>query len=257
MFNYKRIKNALIKRKNKLTARNNLFFKNEKSLISFTFDDFPLTAVTNGERILNDFNRKGTYFISLGLLGGLSDVGLPIARLKDLEKLILDGHEIGDHTYHHLNAFEVDDIKYEESIIKNQEEMLKLFPSYIFKSFAYPFGYLTPSKKRIVRKFYKIARGIEEGYNKSRFDSMLLKSYHLAGDKNRFRLYKNILDKSSEQPSWLIFFTHEVQSNPTEYGCDEELFRSVVEYSLKGGFEILSIKEVFEKLNRNKEFNIG
>ncbi len=242
-----KISSAINKRMNKILFRDNKVLKLNKPVISFTFDDVPKTAVTNGVKILNYYNKKGTFYISLSLLGGYSDVGLPILDLDDLEKLISNGHEIGDHTFSHLKAFDVTDEEYKNSIIINQERMEILFPGYKFTSFAYPFGALTPFKKKIVKRFYKVARGIEEGYNNTIFDSMLLKSFHLAGDKNKFEFYKRIIDKSVEHPSWLIFFTHEVQSNPTEFGCDQHLFELILNYCIKNEITIKSIYEFYRE----------
>lgn len=239
-----KIISASIKRLNKILYRNNHLLSSDKAIISFTFDDVPKTAVINGAKILNNYGIKGTFYLSLGLLGGYSDVGLPIADRNDIENLISDGHEIGDHTYSHLRAFEVSDEEYEESILRNREKMDVLFHGYKFKSFAYPFGSVSPGKKRIVRKYYKIARGIEGGFNKSLIDKMLLKSYHLAGTKNRFGYYSRLIDKNLEEKSWLIFFTHEVQQNPTEFGCDEELLDLLLSKCLNNNCKILGISEL-------------
>lgn len=57
-----KIKTAALKRANKLSCRNNFLFKSEKPIVSFTFDDFPKTAATNGRRILNEYKKRGTFF---------------------------------------------------------------------------------------------------------------------------------------------------------------------------------------------------
>lgn len=104
---------ASIKRLNKILYRKNHLLSSDKAIISFTFDDVPKTAVTNGVKIFNNYGIKGTFYLSLELLGGYSDVGLPIADRNDIENLISNGHEIGDHTYSHLRAFKVSDEEYE------------------------------------------------------------------------------------------------------------------------------------------------
>jgi peptidoglycan/xylan/chitin deacetylase (PgdA/CDA1 family) len=218
----------------------------DKAIISFTFDDVPKTAVKKGAKILNNYGIKGTFYLSLELLGGYSDVGLPIADRHDIENLISNGHEIGDHTYSHLRAFEVSDEEYEKSILMNREKMDALFAGYEFRSFAYPYGSVTPNKKRIVRKYYNIARGIEGGLNKSYMDTLLLKSYHLAGNKDRLGFYSGLIDNAIEQNSWLIFFTHEVQTNPTEFGCDLILFESLINYCISKDLIIKTISDLIE-----------
>lgn len=177
-------------------------------------------------------------------MGGLSDVGLPIANLNDVDNLISDGHQIGNHTFNHLDAFKVSDSFYENSIEKNIEEMNKLFPSYIMKTFAYPFGSLTPSKKKIVKKYYKIARGIEGGFNNHFIDLLLLKSYFLSGEKYKLNHYTDIIDDAIKKRHWVIFFTHEVQKNPSKFGCDEYLFDSLLKHCLSREINILSVEDV-------------
>ena len=43
-------------------------------IVSFTFDDAPPSAATNGAAILEEFGLRGTFYLSGGWLGGDSDV---------------------------------------------------------------------------------------------------------------------------------------------------------------------------------------
>jgi peptidoglycan-N-acetylglucosamine deacetylase len=68
-----------------------------KMAVALTFDDGPTKAHT-GEilKILRDENIKATFFV----------MGAEIENHPgELEKIIADGHEVGNHTYHHERMF--------------------------------------------------------------------------------------------------------------------------------------------------------
>jgi peptidoglycan/xylan/chitin deacetylase (PgdA/CDA1 family) len=46
--------------------------RNREPMISFTFDDFPRSALHVAGRILEDHGIAGTYYVSLGLMGTLT-----------------------------------------------------------------------------------------------------------------------------------------------------------------------------------------
>src|SRR6516162_8911089 len=71
--------------------------------ISFTFDDFPQSALTTGGRILERHDVRGTYFVSLKMVGTESPSGL-IARGQDMAALLAAGHQLGCHTFDHLDG---------------------------------------------------------------------------------------------------------------------------------------------------------
>src|SRR5262245_58970253 len=69
-------------------------------VISFTFDDFPRSALLTGGAILGRFGLTGTYYASLGLMGTKAPAG-PSFVLEDLQALMEQGHELGSHTSDH------------------------------------------------------------------------------------------------------------------------------------------------------------
>src|SRR6185295_18271573 len=73
-------------------ARRDFRLASDVPLVSFTFDDFPRSALAEGGRILAEQGVRGTYFVSMQLLGGPSVSG-PIASRDDLQTLLHDGHE--------------------------------------------------------------------------------------------------------------------------------------------------------------------
>src|SRR6267378_3494118 len=90
-----------------LLFRRPLLIGSEPHLISFTFDDFPRSALLAGGAILNRFGLAGTYYVSLGLVGKQTPTGemfLP----GDLTTLFERGHELGCHTFSHCDSWDTE-----------------------------------------------------------------------------------------------------------------------------------------------------
>jgi peptidoglycan/xylan/chitin deacetylase (PgdA/CDA1 family) len=86
-----------------MLARRMIRMGNTKPIISFTFDDFPRSALHVGGAILKAEGAVGTYYASFGLMGGTAPTGV-IFTESDLETLLEDEHELGCHTFEHCEA---------------------------------------------------------------------------------------------------------------------------------------------------------
>src|SRR5690348_9447279 len=75
-----------------------------RAIVSFTFDDAPASAFRVGSEIVLSHGARATFFVSLGLLGTDTEIGR-IACTSDLERAIAQGHELGCHTYDHLDGW--------------------------------------------------------------------------------------------------------------------------------------------------------
>src|ERR1700681_1152721 len=74
--------------------RRPFLIRSQRPLISFTFDDFPRSALLVGGAILHRFGLTGTYYASLGLAGKETASG-QIFVPDDLTTLVEQGHELG------------------------------------------------------------------------------------------------------------------------------------------------------------------
>lgn len=122
---------------------------NEK-VIYLTFDDGPIPLNTNFILdVLDQFNAKATFFC----------VGDNIRKFTEIGKEILDrGHVIGNHTFHHVQAWKTDKSTYLNDVNLFEEEFLaKYGESFYSKLFRPPHGQLTPHLYRtLLKKDYKI-----------------------------------------------------------------------------------------------------
>ena len=102
-----------------LFSKRNLKMQNSGPYISFTFDDFPISALYTGGAILRSFELRGTYYASFGLMGTKAPTG-NIFSVGDIKELLSQKHELGCHTFSHAHAWETNATNFEESIVKNK-----------------------------------------------------------------------------------------------------------------------------------------
>ena len=223
--------------------RNLHTLKNKVPLISFTFDDFPKSAALRGAEILRKYNVQGTYYMSFGIIGQESPVG-EICDTNTVKNLIEEKHEIGNHTYDHINAYEYPIDVYEKSILRNEQIFKDLFlVSNGFQNFSYPLGYVTTGAKRITEKYFRCSRTSYRGINIGKVDLNMLKAYPVYGKGKSISLLKAIIDRNRKNNGWLIFYTHDVADNPSSYGCTPEYLEKVVQYSFNSGSELVTVAQ--------------
>ncbi len=215
--------------------------------ISFTFDDFPRSALYRGGEILMRLGVRGTFYASLGLMGTESPSGT-IFQPDELKDLLAQGHELGCHTFAHCDAWETSPEVFEQSIIKNKRALDGLLPGATFQSFSYPITGPRPATKRRVARHFVCSRGGGQTFNAGPTDLNLLKAFFLEKSRDKPDLVKDIIDRNRQAGGWLIFATHDISENPSRYGCTPSFFEEIVTYSLDSGAEILPVAKVLEKI---------
>jgi peptidoglycan/xylan/chitin deacetylase (PgdA/CDA1 family) len=216
--------------------------------VSFTFDDFPRSALVAGGSILERHAARGTYFVSLQLLGGPSPSG-PIASWDDLRGLLAAGHELGCHTFEHLDGRVSTAEAFERSIQANRAALTARVPDGHLPVFAYPLDGPVLSIKKAVGRHFVICRGGGQAFNAGAMDLNLLKAYFLDW-RNRGNLaaVRDVIERNAAARGWLIFATHDVAADPSRYGCEPEFFDEVVRLSRQSGARVLPMSEVCKEL---------
>ena len=77
----------------KVLRRGQVDIRLERGMISFSFDDFPADALSNGGKILEEHGCRGTYYAASGLAGSTGACGA-IATHADLNDCLLTDYEI-------------------------------------------------------------------------------------------------------------------------------------------------------------------
>lgn len=114
---------------------------NNDNKIYLTFDDGPTPEVTEWTlQTLKKYNIKATFFC----------LGCNIEKHPDIfEKIIQEGHSIGNHSYHHVNGWHTKETDY----IRNIEKCQQLTQTNLFRP---PYGRIKKSQADILVNDYKI-----------------------------------------------------------------------------------------------------
>jgi glycosyltransferase involved in cell wall biosynthesis/peptidoglycan/xylan/chitin deacetylase (PgdA/CDA1 family) len=223
-----------------LLFRRPLMIHPDRPMISFSFDDFPKSALAVGGEVLRHSGLTGTYYTALGLLGGQTPTGR-MFDAADVAAVLERGHELGCHTFSHCDSWDTRTATFEKSIIDNREALSRLVPGAEFRSFAYPISLPRPLTKAKVADYFLCCRGAGQTFNAGRTDLNQLSAYFLEKSRNNIQAVKDLIDHNRKAHGWLIFATHDISNDPTPYGCTPEFFEQVVAYAVASGARILPV----------------
>lgn len=228
-------------------ARRPFSIRTETPLISFTFDDFPRSALFAGGAILQSFGLAGTYYSSLGLMGRQTPTG-PIFLAKDLKVLFEQGHELGCHTFSHCHSWDTEPSVFEEAIIQNRDSLHALVPGASFKTFSYPISVPRAQTKQRASKYFACCRCGGQTFNVGETDLNYLSAFFLEKNRDNPEIVKSLIDQNRRVRGWLIFATHDVCDDPTPFGCTPHYFEEILKYAVQSGTEILPVVKAYEAL---------
>jgi peptidoglycan/xylan/chitin deacetylase (PgdA/CDA1 family) len=117
------------------------FLPNSNNIIYLTFDDGPIPVITEKcLDILAEFNISATFFC----------VGENAKNHPELvDRIVSEGHAIGNHSQHHLKGWKTKDDDY----VENVAECGKFIDSDLFRP---PYGKAKRSQLKLLRDDYKI-----------------------------------------------------------------------------------------------------
>jgi len=210
-------------------------------IVSFTFDDFPRSAYLVGGRILEDHGARGTYYTAAGLMQTSNGLG-DICVVEDLHSLLEKGHELGTQTFHHSSCRNTSLKTFQADVLQGMQEMGRLAGQQA-NNFAYPYGHVTLGTKKGLQNLSS-ARSIFPGINGPQIDLNLLRANRVYGDVDQSQPIQDLIQQNVEQKGWLIFYTHDVRPDPSEYGCTPELFEFAVSTAARSGNRILTVGQV-------------
>jgi peptidoglycan/xylan/chitin deacetylase (PgdA/CDA1 family) len=113
----------------------------DKKTIYLTFDDGPHPEISTWVMDqLEKYNAKATFFC----------VGDNIIKYpKTFEEMLNRGHQVGNHTYNHLNGWKTPQKQYLKNTLKAQH-------LYDFKLFRPPYGKIKPQQIKQLKKTHNI-----------------------------------------------------------------------------------------------------
>lgn len=219
-----------------------------QAIISFTFDDFPVSAGQYGADILEHHGALGTYYACTGFLGG-EGPGVRYYQTDDLASLASRGHEIAAHTQTHLDCARARTEDALGDVDTNLEALTAMGLADPVQNFAYPYGETHFALKTALADRFETCRGILPGINRAGSDLMQLRAVELGDSEAAIARAERAIEAVARSPGWLVFFTHEVQPNATEFGVRPEILERVVKRARDSGALIATASQAMAEIN--------
>lgn len=233
------------------TARDTIVIPDGFRCVTFTFDDFPKSAATTGREILEDFGWRGTWFASGCYASTTTHYG-PMYDRSDLATLASAGHEIGSHTYSHLDCARSSEAETLADIQRNNEFLISAANIAEPVSFAFPYGKATPGLKKTLGNKFAGLRGVRRGLNRGKTDRRLIRSIPVVSEPERLAAALVNVQQMTESGGWLVYNFHDIQSTPTPWGCSPADFTSVLQAVDTAGASVKTFGEVLALLGRTR-----
>ena len=235
-------------------ARQPIHFEISKPIISISFDDFPRSVMENALPQLDIHNWKSTFYVSGGLEGISNHFG-PHFTKEDIKKLWAEGHEIGRHTFSHIDLSNTSDEEMKRDIRRNRDYLEDLGVYTASENFAYPYGTFRTSQKQALGRKFQTLRGIHPYTHHRVMDISRLGAYPLYSGEPHKKLIKAIT-RLKTRPGWLILFTHDVCKTPSPWGCTPEEFHLTLEAIKQSGADIMPVKQAYTSILEQQNVNM-
>lgn len=231
--------------------RRELRFKLDRPVVSFTFDDFPRSAVENGSDILEREGWCATFYVASGLRDVFNHQGQHFAA-EDLPALEAKGHEIAGHSFSHIDLTNLSPAALINETKRNEKALRNMGVTGSIDNFAYPFGAVSAKVKRTLGDHFKTLRGITPGSHTHKADLNGLKSAPIFSGIKLDHTMKLIAGLKSN-PGWLTLFAHDIRDTPSEWGCTPEEFNSVISAVKQSGAIVLPINKAVSHVEGNHD----
>lgn len=221
--------------------------KTDTPIVTFTFDDVPDTALTAGAAVLEANGVKGTFYIAGGLVG-THEADRDLITAEQVTELAGRGHEIGCHTYSHFWVRHLSPDELQRDLDRNRAFHALHAPNNQLKNFAFPYNAPKIGIRKDMMGRFRSCRGGVEAVNRGPTDLAFLRSIEIRPPDAYARTLTRWIDDAVRMPGWLIYFTHDVQSRPTPFGCTPDTLDMLVRYARDRGCEVLTVDAALDRL---------
>ncbi|QND50827.1 polysaccharide deacetylase family protein [Phyllobacterium sp. 628] len=222
-----------------------------KPIVSFTFDDVPDTALTNGARILEHHGVRGTFYIA-GSLEGRREPGRTLISREGCQSLAEQGHEIGCHTFSHTKVSHMGTRTLEADLQQNKGYLDAIEMQDKKRNFAYPYNAGSFWARRVFANRFQTCRAGGERINRGAVNPVFLSGVEIRQPEAHAQGLTAWIDTLVAEPGWLIFFTHDIAPQPTEFGCTADTFEKLVSYSLAQGCSVLPVRDALAEFGAER-----
>lgn len=243
----RKLHGAYARRMAKWLGRRPFVVSPPQPIVSFTFDDFPRSALSIGGAILEHNGARGTFYTAFGLESQTIATG-EMFHLSQIAELITRGHELGCHTYHHHPAWETPTPVYLASVERNHVSLADHTPLKRFQTHSYPISYPRPGTKRRLQSRFRGCRAGGQAPNRGTVDLNYLNSFFLEQSVDDFTAVERVIGANAEQGGWLIFSTHDLSEAPTRFGCTPRFFEATVLAAARSGARIEMVSSALDAI---------
>jgi len=200
-----------------------------------------LTTHADDQSILGALQAgaRGTYYAAMGLMN--SDEGLFTS--DDVRHLMEDGHDLQCHSFGHVSAHRNSMAEYREDVERGKRAIAAVRPDHRCEHFAYPYGHVTWVAKKELAQIFTSCRVTSGGLNAPAADLNLLRANQLYSDSVPLEAVRQLIAHARSLGGWLIFYTHDVRSAPSRFGCTPQYFEDAVRLTKDSGATIMTVSE--------------
>jgi len=220
---------------------------NSEGILTFTFDDAPVTQYTNAVPILAKYNFSATTYINTDYIGN-REGKLNLNQIKEME--FSYGWDISSHTLSHLDLTRRgNDEKIKKEILESKQYLIDNGFSKGVEHFAYPFGSFDYNyTMELVKENFKSARGIRGNIETlPPADDYRLRVLYIFNYTNPDTVLKRV-DKAIENGDWLILVNHGIVDSKANHVHSKYLkskFEKIVEGIDNSGIKVMTVSEVY------------
>ena len=239
------LKGKLKRRVARVVHRRPLRTAPDRPMISFTFDDAPVSATRAGAEVLEARGLRATYYVSAGLSGTEVPMGV-CAVADDYRRVAAAGHEIACHTWSHLDCGRASAATADADVtrILATLEAWGLGP---IESFAYPYGDVSAGPKGVLKGRFSNLRGLHHGVIEQGTDLNQTPSVGIEGPPGP-ALARRWMAQALKRKAWLVLYTHDVGPEPSFWGCTPQVLGELVDEAVAAGFEVLTVRDAMRRL---------
>ncbi len=222
-----------------------LVARNDRPIVTFSFDDGYETDYTNARPILDRYHFPATSYIVASLVGGEGRLGADqLTNLQDL-----NGWDIASHSYNHRNLTSLSPPEIEDELSLSKQFLVNNGFFTGSDHFAYPYGeFDSESLRYLVQKSFKTARTSDgEGETLPPSDPHRLRIMLITNTTSPAQVSERV-QSAIANGDWLILVFHRI----VESNANHEMtylradFEAIVDDVASRGVDVMTVAEVYE-----------
>ena len=163
------------------------------------------------------------------------------ATREELTDAAAAGHELGCHTYSHIDCGQADAAHIVAELQKSRAALMD-WGAPAPASFAYPYGDVSHAAKRVAAERFTISRALHPGLVETGSDLNQTAAIGIEGPAGAL-IGRRWLQYAVARKAWLIFYTHDVRDDPSPCGCTPAAFRELVDRARSLDCDIVTVAE--------------